>query len=322
MNKFLTRNISNTIVNEECDNLIDKEVQNDMQEQHELGDAENRNKQEYKDLDTKCSTYPLDITDPKNWENIDQNFIDLLVEKGPIRGNMVDFPKNSENRHFSSTYYIRHLSNGEKSDRKWLIYSISLDKVFCFCCKLFKQEQNNIQLANEGTSDWKNLSSKLKSHETSSGHMDNMRKWIELERRLQKNLTIDKALQDQINKDIKHWKEVFTRIISIVSFLSKNNLPFRGSNEKLYEEDNGNFLGLIEMIAEFDPIMKEHVRRIQEKQIHYHYLSHKIQNEFILMLAGEIKSAIIKTVKEAKYFSVILDCTPDISHEEQMSLII
>ena len=138
LNKFLTRNISNTIVNEECDNLIDKEVQNDMQEQHELGDAENRNKQEYKDLDTKCSTYPLDITDPKNWENIDQNFIDLLVEKGSIRGNMVDFPKNSENRHFSSTYYIRHLSNGEKSDRKWLIYFVSLDKVFCFYCKLFK----------------------------------------------------------------------------------------------------------------------------------------------------------------------------------------
>jgi len=80
-----------------------------------------------------------------------------------------------------------------------------------------------------------------------------------LERRLQKNLTIDNVLQDQINKDIKHWIEVFARIISIVSFLSKNNLPFRGSNEKLYEEDNENFIGLIEMIAEFDPIMKEHV---------------------------------------------------------------
>ena len=177
-------------------------------------------------------------------------------------------------------------------------------------------------MANKGINDWKNLSFRLKSHETSNGHMHNMRRWIELERRLEPSLTIDKAMQDLINKDKEHWREVFVRIVSIVSFLCKNNLAFRGNNEKIYEENNGNFLGLIEMIAEFDPVLREHIRRIQEKEIHYHYLSHKIQNEFILMLAGEIKSAIIKRVREAKYFSVILDCTPDISHEEQMSLII
>lgn len=91
------------------------------------------------------------------------------------------------------------------------------------------------------------------------------------------------------------------RIISIVGFLCKNNLAFRGTNEKIYEKDNGNFLGLIEMIVEFDPILREHIRRIQEKEIHYHYLCHKIQNEFILTLAGEIKSVIIQNVREAKY---------------------
>ena len=197
-----------------------------------------------------------------------------------------------------------------------------MDKVFCFCCKLFKQEENTFQLANEGTNDWKNISYRLKNHETSNEHMQNMRRWIELERRLQKNLTIDKALQDQINKDREHWRQVFVRIVSVVSFLCKNNLAFCGSTEKIYEENNENFLGIIEKIAEFDPIMKEHLRRIQEKEIHYHYLSHKIQNEFILMLAGEIKTEIIKKVREAKYFPVILDCTPDISHEEQMSLTI
>ena len=149
-----------------------------------------------------------------------------------------------------------------------------------------------------------------------------MRRWIELERRLQTNLTIDKTLQDQINKDREHWRQVFVRIVSVVSFLWKNDFAFRESTEKIYEENNGNFLGIIEMISGFDQIMKKHLRRIQEKEIHYHYLSHKIQNEFILMLAGEIKTEIIKKVREAKYFSVILYCTPDISHEEQMSLTI
>jgi len=83
---------------------------------------------------------------------------------------------------------------------------------------------------------------------------------------------------------------VLLRIIVVIKTLGKNKLALRGKNEKIYQESNGNILSLIEMIANFDPIMQEHIHRIKSDEINNHYLGHNIQNELINLLASEIKN--------------------------------
>ncbi|XP_021980290.1 uncharacterized protein LOC110876423 [Helianthus annuus] len=138
-----------------------------------------------------------------------------------------------------------------------------------------------------------------------------MNKLFEMRERLECNKTIDKVAYEQFKKERDYWKEVIFRIIVLVKFLAKHGLAFRGSNEKLYQHSNGNFLGLVEMLEEFDPIMKEHVRRIMSDELHVHYLGHNIQNELIQLLSHHVKTEIIKKIKQAKYYFIILDCTPD-----------
>ena len=52
------------------------------------------------------------------------------------------------------------------------------------------------------------------------------------------------------------------------------------------------------------------------------YLSPTIQNEVIELLGKKIKHIILKEIKAAKYFSILLDSAPDVSHIDQMALIV
>lgn len=46
--------------------------------------------------------------------------------------------------------------------------------------------------------------------------------------------TIDKPQQQNIDKEIKKWKEILTRILDIIRFLAKQNLAFRGHRESVH----------------------------------------------------------------------------------------
>jgi hypothetical protein len=86
-----------------------------------------------------------------------------------------------------------------------------------------------------------------------------------------------------------YWRSVLRRLIDIVIYLAERNLSFRGTTEKLGAYDNGNFLGLVELIAKYDPILLEHSGRVQNKEIADHYLGPVIQNEIINVVGTEVQ---------------------------------
>ncbi|XP_076908869.1 uncharacterized protein LOC143565921 [Bidens hawaiensis] len=210
----------------------------------------------------------IDIFDPTTWDGLNTNLVNVLVKKGPKRDLTIKKgPADKFGRRFSSSLYTRTLSNRETCDRTWLVYSKVVNKLFFFCCKLFRQGPPKGSLNGDGYGDWKHASDRLKDHELSFEHIRNMQRLFEVRQRLNCNQTTDKVAHDQFNKERDYWKKVIFRIIALVKFLAKNGLAFRGTNEKLYQKCNGNFLGLIEMLEEFDPIIKEHVCEFKRQTV-------------------------------------------------------
>lgn len=267
-------------------------------------------------------TIVLSPNDPAHWPShiLDADRVDI-VRRGPfkVQPDFI-FPKNKDGRAFHTSLNFKILPNGEKIQRNWVVYSEQKNAVFCFACKLFGQK--SMKIATEGVTDWSNINSTLKSHENSSDHTQCMLKWKELDMRLKKNKAIDHQELALLEVKKKRWRDVLTRLLAVTLSLASRNLSFRGSSQRLYEPDNGNFLKEVELLAEFDPVIDNHLSKIKEENTRVHYLGQQIQNELIDIISTKTLQTMVEHIQTAKYFSIILDCTPDISHKEQMSVMV
>ena len=82
----------------------------------------------------------VDIFDPRIWDGLDSQMIDILAVKCFKKDlSILKGAKDKMRRQFSASFYTRVLPNREKINRDWLLYPKELDCVFCFCCKLFKK---------------------------------------------------------------------------------------------------------------------------------------------------------------------------------------
>lgn len=166
-------------------------------------------------------------------------------------------------RQFTEFHFHRVLPNGEKVKRDWLIYSPSANAVFCFVCRLFGQlhgKPNPFTL--DGYKDFHHTARGCSTHETSQDHIQNN---VTFNLRVKHETSLSESFVNTADNEKSYWRKVLLRIVEVVKFLASRGLAFRGHDENLGSNHNGNFLGALELLAKFDPFLKEHIEKFGNK---------------------------------------------------------
>lgn len=259
----------------------------------------------------------------------------------------------SQHRQFTANQLKRTLANTESSDRTWLIYSPTQDALYCFICRLFGSKDDPFTSC--GFNDYHNILRALKGHEGSTHHALNE---ITYKTRIKESntQTIDGSITNQSHIEMEYWRAILKRIVAAVKFLGSRGLAYRGANETIGSIHNGNYLGVLELISEFDPLLSSHLRQygnkgkgtfdlcsylshlsiVQDRSnmselnlcrfdlefLNFSgrasYLSKNICDEFISLIGSSLMETILAELRCAKYYSISVDSTPDVSHCDQL----
>lgn len=275
-------------------NASDREtgIVNDIEPQHDEG-------QILQDLDVheQRSILPEFHNDPAQWpEPPTESLRKFWTSKGKFEQNISNRRNFKETKvKFGQQYrsltmgiFYRSLHNREEKLRSWLIYSPECKAVFCGPCKLFSPKRQ--LLTTKGLTDWIHISKLIREHENAKDHIESVCTFANH----CVGSTVDVLLAKDIEKEETYWKEVLRRVVSVIKFLAERGLAFRGENETPHSPNNGNFLGLLDLLAEYDPLLAKHMElRGHQGRGRQHYLSSTICDELIVQMAQSVLDSIV-----------------------------
>ncbi|KZR99574.1 putative Zinc finger MYM-type protein, partial [Daphnia magna] len=204
--------------------------------------------------------------------------------------------------------------------RDWILYSPATGKIFCFPCIIFSlPSSTTFGDPCVGFKDWKHGDFSLRKHKDSKSHKTNATT-LALRRRLFGK--IDQHIEEVRSTEGSDWKSLLLRVVAIIKFLCETGLPLRGDNELIGSTKNGHFLCILELMSQFDPFICNHLKEYGNKgKSRSSYLSSTIYEELITIMGVKVLSLIISDIQEARFFSVSIDSTPDLTHVDQLSMI-
>jgi len=139
---------------------------------------------------------------------------------------------------------------------------------------------------------------------------------------------IDAAVMKQYHTECSYWRSILQHVVAVVKHLSMRGQAFRGHDELIGSVHNGNYLGILELMAEFDPFLAAHIEKqcvLQQEKGRWgsvSYLSSTICEEVTAQMGKQVIAQITSEINAAIHYPVSIDSTADASKIDRISVII
>ncbi|XP_015167830.1 zinc finger MYM-type protein 1-like [Solanum tuberosum] len=194
--------------------------------------------------------------------------------------------------------------------RKWLEYSITKDAAFCLCCYLFKNECESrgyvvdAAFTKTGYRAWNKATERFRAHvgDINSIHNKCFNKMLDL---------MNQSQSIRTSFDKKSQKEK--------KFLLKLGLSFRGHDESRSSSNRGIFLELLQWYGDINEDVGSII--LEKAPKNEMMCSPSIQKDIVDSCAKETIKSILEDL-DGDYFGILVDESKDVSHKEQMALVL
>lgn len=168
-----------------------------------------------------------------------------------------------------------------------MCYSPSTAKMFCFACKLFSNSAVKWpSLFLSGFDNWTAGKSRVKMHKSSDGHCKAM-------------LFFASQQSCWVPRCQTGWRSAVLQVPDYKApHPSWEWSLYKGIKEIKGCAHNGNFLGIIELLVEYDTLLASHIRKyLNRRKSHISYLYSTICEELVKFMRQKVQDTILKEAK-------------------------
>uniref|UniRef100_A0ACD5XAN1 Uncharacterized protein n=1 Tax=Avena sativa TaxID=4498 RepID=A0ACD5XAN1_AVESA len=207
----------------------------------------------------------------------------------------------------------------------WLEYSESSHRAYCLFCFLFGRNKNKRGGSDvftvHGFANWKKVNDGRKcaflnhiGSEPCSEHNNATKACQDL---MNQKSHVAHAVAVGNQRDIERNQLRVKVSIAVVKWLTSQSCAFRGHDETSESKNQGNFLELRKLLAEFNSEIAEVIR---DAKYNEQYIAPKIQQEILGIYAYKVRKHIREEIGDSK-FSILVDETCDVAKRKQMALV-